>query len=171
MSSSFFILLAVTIVVGWRAWSKDESSLGRALEFAKDQSLRIAIRLPFAFIAASCLVELIPEQFIAKVLGGESGMLGIIAASMLGGLLPGGPMVSFPLAIVFAREGAGGAQVVALISGWSVYAFHRLISYEIPIMGGRFAAVRMLASLFVPVAAALGAGFVAALLGLSLAVP
>ena len=168
MIASFLVLLVATALVAAHAWRRDERSLWRALDFTRDQGARIAIRLPFALIAASCIAELIPDRFVSAVLGSESGLLGIAAASVLGGLLPGGPMVSFPLAIMFAREGAGGPQVIALITGWSVYAFHRVLSYEIPIMGGRFAAVRMLASLFVPVAAALLAGFIAQALGLSL---
>jgi uncharacterized membrane protein YraQ (UPF0718 family) len=168
MITSFLILLTGTVLVAAYAYRKDAANIARAGHFAWDQGLRIAIRLPFALIAASCLAELIPDRVIAAVLGTESGLLGIIAASLLGGLLPGGPIVSFPLAIMFAREGAGGPQIVALVTGWSVYAFHRVLAYEIPIMGGRFAAVRMLASLLVPVTAAIGAGLVAAALGLSL---
>lgn len=171
MITAFLILLAATTLVTFYARGKDPASISRAAAFTRQECLRLAVRLPFALFAASCLADLIPDRVIAAVMGPESGLTGIVAASLLGGLLPGGPIVSFPLAVMFAREGAGGAQVVALISGWSVYAIHRTIAYELPIMGARFAAVRMLASLIVPVAAAVGAGMVAGALGLSLKLP
>ena len=79
-------------------------------------------------------------------------------------------MVSFPIAILLAREGAGGAQVIALITGWSVYAFHRVIAYEGPIMGWRFVALRMIASSFVPIASGVLAGALAQALGWSIAI-
>jgi hypothetical protein len=63
------------------------------------------------------------------------------------------------------------APLIALVTGWSVYAFHRVISYEGPIMGWRFVTLRMLVSWFVPPAAALGAGLIAAAAGLSIAIP
>jgi len=171
MIASILILFAVTAAVALHAWRREPAILERAGQFASREGVRLAMRLPFAFFAAACLSDLIPERAIAAVMGPQTGLAGIVAASVLGGLLPGGPIVSFPLAIMFAREGAGGPQVIALVSGWSVYAINRVVSYEIPIMGARFAAVRMLASLVVPVLAAVGAGLIASRLGLSLRLP
>jgi uncharacterized membrane protein YraQ (UPF0718 family) len=170
MMVSLMILAVATAAAGYFAWAKDPASLGRAARFSADEGMRLAIRLPFSLVAASCLAELIPERYIVAMLGPETGMSGIMLASLFGGLLPGGPMVSFPIAILLMREGAGGAQVIALITGWSVYAFHRVIAYEIPIMGLRFVALRMIASSFVPVAAGVLAGALAAAVGWSIAI-
>lgn len=170
MIASFLILAAATIIAGYFAHAKNPAALGRAARFTADEGLRLAIRLPFSLVAASCLADLIPDRLIVAMLGPETGLSGIALASLFGGLLPGGPMVSFPIAIMLVREGAGGAQVIALITGWSVYAFHRVIAYEIPIMGPRFVALRMIASSFVPVAAGVLAGLFAALIGWSIKV-
>lgn len=167
---SFLILATVTAAVAVHANNKNPANIVGAIAFTRNEGIRLAIRLPFALIAASLIAELIPERTIAAVMGAETGLYGIVGASLLGGLLPGGPMVSFPLAVLLAREGAGGPQVVALVTGWSVYAIHRVISYEGPIMGWRFVALRTLASLFVPPAAAIGAGLLAAAVGSSLSV-
>lgn len=168
MIASLLILAIATALVAVHAYRKDPQMLVRSATFTREEGLRLALRLPFALFAAACISEMIPDRMIASVMGPETGLRGIIAASLLGGLLPGGPIVSFPIAVMFAREGAGGAQVIALVSGWSVYAINRVVSYEIPIMGLRFTAVRFIASLFVPVAAALGAELIAATFGLSL---
>jgi uncharacterized membrane protein YraQ (UPF0718 family) len=170
MLASLVILALVTLAVALHAWRRDPQIIREARAFSLDQGVRLALRLPFAMFAAACLSELIPDQLIAGVMGPETGLTGIVLAAFLGGLLPGGPIVSFPLAIMFARDGAGGAQVIALVSGWSVYAINRVVSYEIPIMGPRFTLVRVLASLAVPILAAIGAGLVADGLGLSLAI-
>jgi uncharacterized membrane protein YraQ (UPF0718 family) len=168
MLVSFLILATVTAVVAVWAWRRDPAHLTAAGQFSVDQGIRLAIRLPFALVAASCLAELIPDRAIAAVLGADTGLTGVLVASLLGGLLPGGPMVTFPVAVLLAREGAGGPQLIALVTGWSVYAIHRVISYEGPIMGWRFVALRMLASLLVPPAAAIAAGLIAAAAGLSI---
>jgi hypothetical protein len=170
MIVSLLILACATAFAGYFARARNPAAIARAGHFAAEEGVRLAIRLPFSLIAASCLAELIPDRMIVAMLGPETGLTGIGLASLFGGLLPGGPIVSFPLAILLAREGAGGAQVIALITGWSVYAFHRVIAYEIPIMGPRFVALRMIASSFVPVAAGVLAGALAAALGWTIAI-
>lgn len=170
MISSFLILFAVTAAVTYHAWRRDPALVSAAGRFTMDEGIKLALRLPFALTAAAALSELLPDRLIATLMGHESGLGGILFASALGGLLPGGPMVSFPIAILVAKDGAGGPQVIALVTGWSVYAFHRVIAYEAPMMGWRFVALRMLTSAFVPPAAALGAGVLAQALGVSISV-
>lgn len=168
MTLSLLLLFAATIPVAIYAWRRNPANITRATSFTHQEFVRIIVRLPFALIAAACIAELVPEQALAAVLGPETGLLGIAAASIFGGFLPGGPIVSFPIAILFAHQGAGGPQVIALITGWSVYAFHRIISFESPIMGWRFVGLRMAASWFVPPAAGILAGLLAAAFGLSI---
>jgi uncharacterized membrane protein YraQ (UPF0718 family) len=168
MIFSLAILLIVTVPVAIYAWQRDRRHITGAASFTRQEFVRIIVRLPFALVAASCIAELVPERIIASVLGAESGLTGIIAASIMGGLLPGGPIVSFPIAILFAHQGAGGPQVIALITGWSVYAFHRVISFEGPIMGWPFVGLRLAVSWFVPLAAGILAGLLASAFGLSI---
>ena len=120
----------------------------------------LAIRLPCALLAASFLVHFIPVDAVSSVLGRDTGTRGIAIAAAAGGFLPGGPMVTFPIAVVLQQSGAGLPQLVALISGWSIFALNRLLTYEAPIMGWRFAILRNLSCLLLPVLAGLGAEFV-----------
>lgn len=117
------------------------------------QGKGLAIRLPLAILAASFLMQVLPVDALVPYIGPQSGLMGMAIASVLGGLLPGGPMTSFPIALVILQGGAGLPQIVALISGWSIFALHRVLAYEAPIMGWRFAALRLAASLVLPVAA------------------
>jgi len=113
----------------------------------------LSFRLPFALLAASFLVQVVPVAALSHVIGPASGLMGIVLAGLIGGLLPGGPMTSFPIAIVFLQGGAGIPQMVALIAGWSVFALHRMLAYEAPIMGWRFVGLRLASCAVLPVLA------------------
>jgi uncharacterized membrane protein YraQ (UPF0718 family) len=117
----------------------------------------LVIRLPLALLATAFLIQTMPMEVLAPLIGPASGLTGIVIASLVGGIMPGGPMTSFPLALVFLNGGAGTPQIVALIAGWSVFAVHRLLAYEAPIMGWQFVLLRGLSSLPVPILAGLSA--------------
>jgi len=121
------------------------------------QSRLLLLRVPLALLAAGFAAALVPQEAIATLMGEASGGMGILTASLLGGLLPGGPFVSFPIAASLFHSGAGGPQMVAFITAWSVFAVHRIISYELPLMGARFSAIRLLCSLVLPPLAGGGA--------------
>lgn len=121
-----------------------------ALRFAGQQAVRLAIALPLALLAAGFIGAMIPQELVAQWLGQASGWRGIALASVLGGFVPGGPMVSYSMAIVIQKAGAGTPQMVAFLTAWSVFALHRVLTYEMPLMGPRFTAVRFAASLVLP---------------------
>lgn len=121
----------------------------------------LLIRLPLALLAAAFIAELLPEQAIADLFGDESGWQGILAASFLGCLLPGGPMVAFPLVIIFQDAGAGIAQIIALLTSWSLLGLHRMAAYELPMLGARFTVARIATALPLPMAAGYCAGAIA----------
>lgn len=125
----------------------------RALREAGQNILRVLPLLLVAMPMAAFLAELIPPDVAAGWLGEESGIAGILLASLAGGLIPGGPFVSFPLVLTFMKAGAGAPQMVALITGWAILGFHRVIAWEWPVLGGRFVAIRLAASILLPVLA------------------
>jgi uncharacterized membrane protein YraQ (UPF0718 family) len=116
----------------------------------KDQASMMAVRVPLALLAASFISQLIPTEVIGRLIGAESGTRGMLLSCLLGGLVPGGPMISFPIALVIWQMGAGEAQMIAFLAAWSIFAVHRIISYELPIMGGRFVVVRLVSSWMLP---------------------
>ena len=122
----------------------------KALRFAGEQAIKLAVALPLALMSAGFLGVLIPQDVVAAWLGQTSGWTGIFVASVLGSIVPGGPMVSYATAIVVLKAGAGEPQMVAFLTAWSVFALHRVLTYEMPLMGPRFTAVRFSASLVLP---------------------
>lgn len=144
------ILLGSMILLAHRR----DAGLHRQASSEAWQQLRlIALRLPLALMAASLLGELLPQETLADLLGPQSGWQGIVLASGLGALLPGGPMVSFPFVILLQQAGMAPAPMVALMTAWSVLALHRVLSFELPLMGARFVALRWVVSLPLPLLA------------------
>lgn len=128
-------------------------------------SLRTVLpTLALALPAAGFLTVLVPDRFAAALFGAETGLAGHLLATLVGAVLPGGPFVSFPVVLALWQSGAGTAQMVTLISAWSVLAVHRLVVWEGPLLGWRFAALRLAASLPLPLASGLAAEAILALL-------
>ena len=86
-------------------------------------------------------------------MGEETGLRGILLGTVAGILTPSGPFIAMPLAVVLLRGGAASGAVVAFLSGWALLALHRLVAWEVPILGWRFALLRYAACLALPVLA------------------
>ncbi len=124
----------------------------QGLKYALDTTMRILPLLVCAFIVAGMVQVLVPQGLIAKWIGPESGLKGIIIGSLAGGLTPGGPFVSLPVAAGLMSAGASAGTTVAFLTGWALIAINRL-PMEVGILGWRFTLVRLLATaLFAPVA-------------------
>lgn len=147
------ILLVLALGAFGLTLRRGPPAAGRALRETGDTIVRVLPLLAAALSMAAFLAELIPPDLAAGWLGPESGLPGIAIASLAGGFIPGGPFVSFPLVLTFLKAGAGGPQMVALITGWAILGFHRVIAWEWPVLGGRFVLIRLLASGLLPVLA------------------
>ncbi|MGK7868724.1 hypothetical protein [Falsiroseomonas sp. E2-1-a20] len=129
----------------------------RAVQDATGGLGRVLPVMLMALPMAAFVAELIPAGWAETWLGPESGVGGIVLASLAGGLMPGGPFVAFPLVLGFLKAGAGPSQMVALISGWAILGLHRTLAWELPILGGRFILLRLAASFSLPLLAGLAA--------------
>lgn len=124
-----------------------------AMARGREQLRALAPRIPFALVAAECIGRLLPRDQVAALLGADAGITGILVGSAVGGLLPGGPMVAFPLAIALFRAGADQAPLVALLTAWSLLAVNRTLLFEVPLMGIRFTLGRIAVSAPLPILA------------------
>lgn len=150
MSASFYIIWTLAVVLLVLAMRKSKETVRQAGRISLDQAKILVLRMPLALLLGGFLVEIVPPQVMQQALGPETGVRGILLASVAGGLLPGGPNISFPLAVVFAKAGAGAPQMVSLLTGWCIWAFHRALNFEFPIMGRRFVALRIASSFAFP---------------------
>lgn len=149
------VMLAITLILGGLAFAFRRERLGEAKALFVGQGTMLLGLLPVAFIVASFVGRLIPPEKVAPIIGAESGFRGILLACAVGGLVPGGPAVSFPLALVVWNMGAGTPQMVAFLTAWSCYGLHRVLAFEWAFMGPRFVLVRMASVLILPPLAAL----------------
>ena len=124
------------------------------LKSAGNMLIQIAPLLIFAFIIAGMIQILIPIEMVTKWVGAESGFRGILIGTVVGGLTPGGPYVSLPIAAGLLRAGAGIGTMVAFMTGWSLWAVSRL-PLEVGLMGWKFTLIRLACTLLLPILAGL----------------
>ena len=96
----------------------------------------------------------IPQEIITGWLGPDSGWLGVLTAVIAGAATPGGPVVGFSIGAVALKAGGGPPQVIAYVIAWALFAFQRLLLWEIPFMPARFVWFRAAVSLPFPFLAA-----------------
>ena len=156
------ILWLIALILALLAYWRHDGSFERGGRIAWRYTLVIGPRIVMALLLAGILVALVPNAMIARWLGQETGLGGILLASLVGGLIPGGPIISFPIALALFKAGVGVPQLVAFLTGWSVFAIHRVIAFEIPFLGWRFAAVRFMVSFVLPPLSGLLAGLLSA---------
>ena len=143
------ILGVIAIVLLIIAYQRGGGEHILGLKAAGNLLLQIAPLLIFAFIIAGMIQHLIPAEMISKWIGAESGLRGILIGTAVGGLMPGGPYVSLPIAAGLLRTGASIGTMVAFLTGWSLWAVSRM-PLEIGIMGWKFTLIRLACTFFFP---------------------
>jgi uncharacterized membrane protein YraQ (UPF0718 family) len=160
ITPTVLIFWLIVLVLGVIAYTRPVKVHLQGIMIAWEFSLSMFPRILMAVLVAGFFSVLVPADLIATWIGKESGLKGILIASMVGGFIPGGPIICFPLVLIFIRAGAGLAPLMALLTAWSVFAFNRILAFEIPLMGARFAGLRILSSLCLPPLAGILTGLI-----------
>jgi uncharacterized membrane protein YraQ (UPF0718 family) len=161
-----FTMLLPTIIMGSIAatliligYTRGEGQHIIGLRTAGTMTVQILPLLMSAFIVAGMLQVLIPRDILTTWVGIESGIRGIMIGTIAGGLAPGGPFVSLPIAAGLLRSGASVGTMVAFLTGWSLWAVGRL-PMEVGILGWKLTLIRLACTFFFPpVAGLLANGF------------
>ena len=140
-------VLAVTLLFIGYYRGQGEHIIG--LKSALPMTVQILPLLFFAFIVAGMIQVLLPSELVAKWVGSESGIRGIIIGTIAGGFSPGGPYVSLPIVASLLRSGASIGTTVAFLTGWSLWAISRL-PIDVGILGWKFTLIRICATFFFP---------------------
>lgn len=148
--AALVILGALVGMLSIIAFRRSRDMPAEALRSAWRRLVELAPRMAVAMVLAGFVGKLIPAESVGLWLGPETGMRGVLIASAIGGFVPSGPILAFPVVVVLLQSGAGLPQVVAFITAWSLLAWHRLIIYEAPLMGWSFAWKRLVSSLILP---------------------
>jgi len=151
MNITVLIIMLVAGALTFTAYIKDPHLPLEGLKDGWKLFRDIFPALVFAFIAAGMISKVLPRELMTRWLGDESGLGGMIIATIAGALTPGGPFVQFPIVAALLKSGAGVAPLMAYISSWSLLGFNRFFIYEVPLLGWKLALCRVSASLVFPV--------------------
>ena len=111
-----YILYALAIAGLAISFFKDRQKTKAALKKAWKSFENILPQILTIFLVIGFALAIFPPETIRKLLGSESGFLGILAAALIGSitLMPG--FVAFPLAAALLKSGAGYMQLAAFVS-------------------------------------------------------
>ncbi|MBQ8104604.1 MAG: hypothetical protein IJ127_17190 [Afipia sp.] len=143
-------LIGVSVI----AWRQDKAVLGTALRNGGMDFINIVPRIALGVIGSGFIAAIIPSEVIVGGLGPDTGWLGVATAVVAGAATPGGPVVGFSIGAVALKSGGGTPQVVAYVVAWALFAFQRVILWEIPFMPARFVWFRCAVSVPFPFLAA-----------------
>ncbi|MBX9828671.1 MAG: permease, partial [Xanthobacteraceae bacterium] len=104
-------------VAGSAAWVYWRDGRARFLEILVSDLYLFVDILPkvlAACLIASFVAVLMPRAAVQRWVGGESGVLGVLIATLAGVICPGGPITIFPVAAAFVAIGADLGAAVAL---------------------------------------------------------
>jgi hypothetical protein len=118
--------------VGVIAWRQDKTVLTVALRNGGMDFINIVPRIALGVIGSGFIAAIIPSEVIVGGLGPDTGWLGVATAVVAGAATPGGPVVGFSIGAVALKSGGGAPQVTAYVVAWALFAFQRLILWEIP---------------------------------------
>ena len=148
------ILWASVAALGFMAWQRGRTVLVSSAREGTMDFIHIVPRIALGVIGSGYIAAIIPQEVITGWLGPNSGWAGVLAAVIAGAATPGGPVVGFSIGAVALKSGGGAPQVIAYVVAWALFAFQRLILWEIPFMPARFVWFRAAVSVPFPFLAA-----------------
>lgn len=148
------VLWATVLGVGLLTFKRGKPVFQDALKRGATDFIDVAPRVAIGVIGAGFIAAIIPPEFITGSLGPDTGWFGVLMATIAGAATPGGPVIGFSLGAVALKSGAGSPQVIAYVVAWALFAFQRMILWEIPFMPARFVWFRAAVSLPFPFLAA-----------------
>lgn len=153
---SFWLFLGLSVAAGFLCWAfKGVETVKHGLNDDLELMVSLAPRIMVAMFVAGLLEAVLPKDKVAYWVGAESGMRGLLVATLAGALTPGGPITSFPFVVALYMAGADRGSLVAYLTAWSLLGFQRVTVWEMPLLGFDFVWVRTLANLPFPIMAGL----------------
>ncbi|WP_203077054.1 hypothetical protein [Falsiroseomonas ponticola] len=134
---------------------RGQAAFRHALEATWGLILTVAPSIIGGLLLSAALRQLVPPGALARWMGAESGLRGLVVATAAGMAMPGGPVAAFPVVLVLAQAGADRGALIAFVLAWSLNGFQRILVWELPILGHDFALLRLICGLPLPVLAGL----------------
>ncbi len=138
---SNYILYGITAVLLVLSFVKDRDKTKKALKKAWKSFENILPELLVVLLLVGLLLAVLNTELISKIIGEDSGWLGVLLAATVGAvtLIPG--FVAFPTAAMLLQGGAGYMQIGAFVSTLMMVGIVTL-PVEIKYFGKRTAVLR-----------------------------
>jgi uncharacterized membrane protein YraQ (UPF0718 family) len=163
--STAFIAVVVVFAAIWIYWRDGEARFFEILTADAWLSVEILPKVLPACIIAAFVAVLMPRETVVRWVGAESGLLGLVIATLAGAIVPGGPITVFPIAAAFIAVGADVGATIAFITSWTLLGYSRALVWELPFFGVEFVVWRTIISIPLPIIAGLLARLLAKAVG------
>ena len=140
-------------VLCWRIKGSEEvwAALAEDLGLLVDLIPRVVVALSIAAL----IWVMMPREKMSALVGSESGMRGLIIATIAGTVTPGGPSSAYALLAAIAVTGADRGALVAYITAWATLGLQRILIWDVPFMGAEFSMLRFAICIPLPITAGL----------------
>ena len=149
MKTVYITMTVFTLMLLITGYFIDSSLPLKGIKSGSGYFIKILPIFVLAFFVAGMIQVLVPNEFVIKWMGDETGFRGIFIGSVAGAVTPGGPFVSFPIAASIYKSGAGIGPMVAYITAWCLLSVTR-IPYEMAFVGVKFTVIRVASCLLFP---------------------
>ncbi len=154
MDSVFtFSLYGVAAVLLGVSFAKDKKKTTLSLKKAWKMFINVLPQFVAILLLVGLLLAVVTPETIQRVIGAESGLAGMLIASLLGAVTLVPVLVAFPVAAELLNNGAGVAQIAVFISTLTMVGFVTL-PMEIKYLGKKAAVLRNALSYLLAFAAA-----------------
>ncbi len=132
------LLLVNLIVLGlWPEYGQ------KSVKITGSNLLEMLSVLPPIFIFIGLLDVWVERETMMQFMGEKSGLVGVLAAFLLGSAAAGPLYAAFPIAAIFLKKGCKFSNVLIFIGAWSTTKIPMLL-FETSAMGWRFMLTRFL---------------------------
>ncbi len=152
-------MAALTLALFATGWWRGDGAHLRGVQNGMTFMLKVLPLLFFAAMTTGLVEALIPKDVFAQWVGPASGIRGILIATLVGGIAPGGPIVQAGIAGGLLHAGAGLGPVVAFLVAGEMWGL-TLMPMEVTLLGWRVYLVRLACTFYVPPLAGLLTHFI-----------
>lgn len=111
-----YILYIITIVLLIVSYYKDKKKTKKSLKKAWKAFSKLLPELLGVITLVGIMLALLNPEVISKIIGNNSGVIGVILSALVGSitLIPG--FIAFPTSALLLQNGAGYTQIAAFVS-------------------------------------------------------
>jgi len=132
-----FILLIVYLII----YFFDQTLFNSSTQKTYSSFIEMIMVLPPVFILLGLLDVWVKKETMVKMMGKDSGTMGMLLAFFLGSAAAGPLYAAFPVALTLLRKGSSFKNVLILIGAWSTTKIPLLL-FEASSMGLMFTLIR-----------------------------